>query len=67
MDGIRKPIGTLELNHQNPREGFSSRGIRSLGAMGSGSGQDQEFPCRRGRRRRRDGDPQKSSKMQNGN
>ena len=30
--------------------------------MGSGSGQDQEFPCRRGRGRR-DGDPQKSSNM----
>ena len=25
--------------------------------MGSGPGQDQEFPCRRGRGRRRDGDP----------
>ena len=34
------------------------RVIRSLGAMGSGSGQDPEFPCRGGRRgRRRDGDP----------
>ena len=46
--------GTAHYYH-DPREGFPSRGICSLGAMGSGPGQDQEFPCRRGRGR--DGDP----------
>ena len=37
------PIGLSRGLH--PREGFPSRGIWSLGAMGSGPGQDQEFPC----------------------
>ena len=52
-----------------PREGFPSRGIRSLGAMGSGPGQDQEFPCCRRVVMLSScrPSPQKSSKIQNGN
>ncbi len=37
--------GHLYSNENHPREGFPSRGIWSLGAMVSGPGQDQEFPC----------------------
>ena len=49
-----KPLTSIRLGGGLcPREGFPSRGIRSLAAMGSGLGQDQEFQCRRRRRRRR--------------